>query len=472
MNIQQENDYIDLGVLIIDFWKGIKKFWYIIVLLVILGAGAMWGYRFFTYEPLYQASASFTVKTTSDMMDNEVNTAYGFFYDKNTADQIEKTFPYILDSGILQKRLCEELGTDYVNGTVNAQVITDSNLVTLSATSRSKEDAKKILDAVILVYPEVAEYVLGEIEFEFLNEPELQDSPVNRPSAKKDLMIGVLAGAALSMGIILIYALLRKTIRNEEDLKQTLNTALLGMLPEVKEKNLLITEQWKKKSRYQEDMYSLQNRVDYLLKKDGHKVLLVTSTEPSEGKTTVAANLALAMAQRGEKVLLIDGDLRKPDVKKRFSIPRGDKNMVSVLKGTAKLEEAAVYLKEEGVYVLGCDKPVKNAIAVINSKRMELLVKKARAFADVVIIDVPPAGILADAAHFYEYTDGVLMVIRQDWAQQSRILDAVQDFPGQGEKLLGCTMNMVKTGFASYGYGYSSYGYGYRYGKYNQYKGK
>ena len=72
----------------------------------------------------------------------------------------------------------------------------------------------------------------------------------------------------------------------------------------------------------------------------------------------------------------------------------------------------------------------------------------------------------------YEYVDGVLLVVRQDWANQSRILDAVQDFPGQGEKLLGCVMNMVKTGFTSYGYGYSSYGYGYSYGKYYQYKGK
>ena len=470
--MQQENDYIDLGVLLIDFWKGIKKFWYVIILLVILGIGAMWGYRHFTYEPLYQASASFTVKTTNDRMDNEVNTAYGFFYDKNTADQIEKTFPYILSSGILQKHLCEKLGTTYVNGTVNAQVITDSNLVTLSATSRSKEDAMKILNAVIVVYPEVAEYVLGEIEFEFLNEPELQEGPINKPSAKKDLMLGAMAGVALSMGIILVYALLRKTIRNEEDLKQTLNTALLGMLPEVKEKKILITEKWKKKSRYQEDMYSLQNRVDYLLKKDGNKVLLVTSTEPSEGKTTVAVNLALAMAQRGEKVLLIDGDLRKPDIKKRLLVSDKDKNMIDVLKGEAKLEEAVSYLQEEGLYVLGSEKPVRNSIAVINSKRMERLVKQAREFADVVIIDVPPAGILADAAHFYEYVDGVLMVIRQDWAKQSRILDAVQDFPGQGEKLLGCAMNMVKTGFASYGYGYSSYGYGYRYGKYNQYKGK
>ena len=248
MNMQQENDYIDLGVLLIDFWKGIKKYWYIFIILMVLGIGAMWGYRYVTYVPTYQASASFTVRTIDDMLDNEVNTAYGFFYDKNTADQIEKTFPYILSSGILQKQLCKELETTYVNGTVTAQVIADSNLVTLSARSNNQEDAKKILDAVIVVYPQIAEYVLGEIEFEFLNEPELQEEPINRPSVKKDLAIGGFAGVALSMGLILVYALLRKTIRNEDDLRQTLNVELLGMLPEVKEKNIIITEKWKKHS--------------------------------------------------------------------------------------------------------------------------------------------------------------------------------------------------------------------------------
>ena len=470
--MQQENDYIDLGVLLVDFWKGIKKFWYVFIILMVVGMVVLIGYRQFTYVPLYRATASFTVKTAGNILDDEINMSYGFYYDKETAEQIEKTFPYILSSDVLQKHLREELGAPYVNGSLDAQVITASNLVTLSATSTNKEDAMKILEAVIVVYPEVAEYVLGEMDFEFFNEPELQEEPVNRPSVKKDLLIGAFAGFVLSMMIVLVYALLRKTIRNEEDLKNTLNTALLGMLPEVREKKILITETWKRRSRYQEDVYSLQNRVDYLMKQAGQKVLLVTSTEPSEGKTTVAVNLALAVAQRGEKVLLIDGDLRKPDIKKRLSFPRRDKNMADVLKGSAEMEEAVVYLQDEGLYVLGCERPMGNSVAVINSRKMEHLIEQARAFADVIIIDAPPAGILADAAHYYDYVDGVLMVVRQDWANQSRIIDAVQDLPGQGEKLIGCVMNIVKTGFASYGYGYSSYGYGYRYERYNQYKGK
>jgi capsular exopolysaccharide synthesis family protein len=159
------------------------------------------------------------------------------------------------------------------------------------------------------------------------------------------------------------------------------------MLPEVKEKKILITEKWRRRSRYQEEVYSLQNRVDYLMKKSGQKVLLVTSTEPSEGKTTIAVNLALAMAQRGEKVLLIDGDLRKLDIQKHLLIPKQEKNMNSVLNGTATLEEAAAFLKDEGLYVLKGDKKISNPVELIHSNRMKELIRQAREFADVVIID-------------------------------------------------------------------------------------
>lgn len=101
MKMQQESDYLDLGVLLVDFWKGMQRFWYIVIILIILGMAGMWGYSKFTYVPLFQASASFSVKTVDGILDNEINNTYAFFYDKNTADQIEKTFPYILSSGIL-----------------------------------------------------------------------------------------------------------------------------------------------------------------------------------------------------------------------------------------------------------------------------------------------------------------------------------------------------------------------------------
>lgn len=470
--MQQDYEYIDLGVLIVDFWKGIKKYWLGIVVLALLGAAALWGYKQYTYMPIYRASSSFTVKTTGVGLDNEVNTTYGFYYDKNTADQIEKTFPYILGSSILQKRLREELNASYVNGSISAQVIEDSNLATLTVTSYNKESALEILEAVIIVYPEIAEYVIGEIEFEFISLPELQNTPINVPHQQKDIVMGAAAGAGFGLMLILFYALARRTIRTEKDLKKALSTTCLGLVPEVKEKKILITEEWKQKSRYQEDLYSLQNRIDYLLKKDNRKVLLITSTEAGEGKTTLSINLALAMAQRGKKVLLIDGDLRKPNVNKRLKFNYTSPTLANVFEGSATLEEATQYLEDEGLYVLGCSNPMPNALTLINSKHMVKIIEEARRFAEIVILDSPPCGILADAGYYYDYVDGVLLVLRQDWVKASSVMDAVQGLPGQGEKLIGCVMNMVKTGFTSYGYGYSSYGYGYSYDKYTHYKRK
>ena len=108
--------------------------------------------------------------------------------------------------------------------------------------------------------------------FEFLNEPELQEEPINRPRNKRNLAMGALSGFATGMGVLLIYALSRKTIRTESDLKNALSVECLGMIPEVKEKKVLLTESWKNKSRYQEDLFSIQNRLDFLMKKDEQKV--------------------------------------------------------------------------------------------------------------------------------------------------------------------------------------------------------
>jgi Mrp family chromosome partitioning ATPase len=73
----------------------------------------------------------------------------------------------------------------------------------------------------------------------------------------------------------------------------------------------------------------------------------------------------------------------------------------------------------------------------------------------------------ADAGCYCEYADAILMVVRQDWVSEAKVMDAVLDLPGRGDKLIGCVLNMAKSGFTGYGYGYSSYGYGYS--KYSQY---
>ncbi len=469
MNRQQEDDYIDIGVFVIDFLKGMRKFWYWILVFVIAGIAVYSGYRRASYVPMYKATASFTVKTAGVGTLNEVSTAYNFYYDKNTAGQIGKTFPYILSSNLLQGRLQEELGTENVNGYTTAQVIEDSNLVTLTTVSSDPQDALDILKAVIEVYPEISQYVIGETRLEMIEEPETDEDPYNSPDQKKNIAVGAGMGFLAAMALISVYALMRKTIRSETDLKKVLSAPCLALLPELRaNQSRMKLSDTKINAGFLESMYSLQNRIDYLMQKNGQKVLLVTSTGPSEGKSTVSLNLAIAMAQRGKKVLLLDGDLRKPDIRKRLGIKQETPSIQRVVSGAVSPENAVYYLEDEGVYFLGNSKPTKNPIRLVDSREMENLIKKLRNFADIVIIDTPPCGMMADAGHYYEYADAVLLIIRQDWTDGNRVMDAVSDLPEGGCKLIGCVLNMVKTGLAGYGYGYGHYGYG----RYNHYKGR
>ena len=465
----QYEEYIDIGVLLVDIWKGIKKIWYLLIILPLIGMTIIIGYQKNEYIPLYASQVTFTVKTTGLGTSNEINTVYGFYYDQSTAEHIGKTFPYILQSDVFKSRLKEELGTDYINGSISVSVIENSNLVTLKVTSTDSDASMEILDAVMKVYPEIAQYVIGNNQFDLIDAPEIIGTPINVPNYKKSAVLGVLFGLCGAIAIAFVYAVSKKTIRTEKDMKTAISRPCLAILPEIKP-NPIITRLKKDELKYAENVYSLQNRLDFLMKKDSHKVLLITSTVPSEGKSTLSLNLAIAMAQRGKKVLLIDGDLRNPKLSKRIGSTAQKYTMQDVLKGLVALEEAVEYMDEFSLFYLGNRTKFQNSVAVIQSNSMKQLVYQARELADVVIIDTPPCGMLADTGSYCEYADGMLMVVRQDWISAAKVMDAVLDLPGRGDKLIGCVLNMAKTGFTGYGYGYSSYGYGYsKYNGYSQY---
>lgn len=462
----EQNEYIDLEVLAVDFWKAIRKYWYGVLLITFLSVAAFWGYKQLSYIPMYRAQASFTVKMIDATAKNETSTSYNFYYDKNTANQIAETFPYIISSDTFTSRLQEYLGTAAINGSISVSVIENSNLVTLSVTSPDSEDALTVLEGVIEVYPEIVQYVIGNTKLEIIKEPEVGDQPYNRQGRRSILIRGMEIGLLLSFGLLFLYALLKKTIRQESDLKQILNVSCLAQIPEVKNSSELSLAQSGKQSSYVENIYALQNRVDYLMQKNGMKILAVTSTGPSEGKTTVSAHLAAAMARRGKKVLMIDGDLRKPDLKKRFQCEKKTVSLQEFFEGKADLKEVMVKL-EDNLFYIGNEKPTGNPGVLIHSEKMKILLHTLKQTMDIIIIDTPPCGMLADASYYVEYTDAVLYVVRQDWLDKRKIIHAIEDLPEHGEKIIGSVLNRIQTGVFNYG----GYGYGH-YRHYDKYKSR
>lgn len=181
-----------------------------------------------SYRPMYKAEATFTVETYST-----TQSGYTFFYDSRTAAQMALTFPYLLDSDLLLERVRADMGVEILNGTPSAKVIDNSNLFTLSVTSRDPQAAYDILQALIKNYPAVAEYVIGKTQLNMIDYPEFPSTPYNSTQHLKSAVQGGLIGLVLGLGVVLLHALMRNTVRKETDITEKLHTSCLGSVPLV-----------------------------------------------------------------------------------------------------------------------------------------------------------------------------------------------------------------------------------------------
>ena len=190
------------------------------------------------------------------------------------------------------------------------------------------------------------------------------------------------------------------------------------------------------------------------------KVLLVSSATPGEGKTTIAINLAMALAARGKHVLLADCDLRNPSVAGGFGMKNG-KGLTEYLKGEASYQEILRQSEQENLYLVLAGQPTANASELLAAPVCREFVEACRKVFDVVILDTPPAALLADASELAVLADGALMTVRQNYASRSQIMEGAQILSDSRLPIIGCVLNYAALhspygGY--YGYGYGSYG--------------
>jgi len=458
---------IDLMVLLVDFMKGFKKYWWLLVLLVVVSSAYSLMNNQVRYSPLYRAEATFTIATRSTT--NIGSGDYGYAYSSGTVTQMERTFPYILSSDILQTIIMEDLGMASLNGSISAVGVEYTNLFVLRVISASQDDAYRILLSAIKNYPKVAEFIIGDTQLNMLSEPSVTQVPFNLVSRRSVLQRGMATGVLLGGIFLLLYALLRRTIRKEGDIQTTLNQKSLGVLPRVvfkrrkqKGKGKLVILSRQVTPAYKESIRGLRTRLVKEMDEIGAKVLLITSTLPGEGKSTISLNLALALAQKGARVALLDADLRHQNLKDLMGIQAPVTGLADVLHSRAGLQDAMHQLFHPGFYFVPYGENSGDTVEALRSAAFAGLVDDIAGQMDYVIIDTPPAGILSDAAALAGLGHGVLYVIRQDIAKVSRVIDGLQTIAYSGIPIIGCVLNDASAGFTGYGYGYG-YGYGSRY---------
>lgn len=451
-----------------DFVKGIKKLWWMCILLAALFGGGMFFNSYRSYSPSYTVSATFTVSTQNSSASIGGISVYSFYYDSTTAAQLASTFPYLLNSNLLGDMICEDMGITSIPVKMNASAVQGSNMFTLSVTGKDPQLTYDILQSVIKNYPSVARYVVGNIKLTMITTPTVPTKPSNSTDYITDGIKGAVAGIAAGFMLIVIYALSRKTIRTKNDVKNELNCEYIGTIPQVRfkkhkiqtDRSVLFTND-KAGPGFLESVRVLRNTFTNALdSKD--KIIMVTSTAPGEGKTTVLTNLAISLADYDKKILLIDGDLRNPSVAKILRLNPDELNWHTE---TEKYKIAD--LEEYNISFMSIDNSDLRKQRFINNDNIRSIFDSVRDSYDYIFVDAPPCGLVSDALYIAQEADAAFYVIYQDAVRIGKIRSGLDGLMSTDVKIIGCVINGAVSGITGYGhnYGYGHYGYGYRYGR-------
>lgn len=461
---------VEIRILLSDIWRGIVKFGWIPLVLAVVLCGIQFYRSYSGFVPVYKVSATFTVHTENKVLtgDNGI-AAYSYYYDKETADQLATVFPHIIGNKIVQNQVCNDLGVSSMPASISAKCVFGTNMVTLTASGQDPQLTYDTLLSVIENYPSVADYIIGRTKLVMINDPVIPDSPSNSGAWVTAVLRAGLIGLVLGMTWIVAYAVIRKTIRTKDDIRNVLNQHCIGVLPQVVFKkyrreintSILLTNPHVG-SEFLESLRLLRGSVQGLIE-DGKNIVMITSTAPTEGKTVVSTNLSSIFAKDGKKVLLVDADLRESGIHNLL-------NEDNVTK--TKIEDNKFY-RIDSIDSLGFDlltfKPRVDTIQKImrndEIKRKFTLLKDEY---DVVFVDTPPCGIISDASLVAQAVDSIIYVIREDAVIQKTIRAGISSMLETEAKFLGCILNGAASGLGGYGgyYRYGGYYKKYRYGYY------
>jgi len=284
-------------------------------------------------------------------------------------------------------------------------------------------------------------------------------------------------GLLLGWGIALMIEMSDKRFRSPEEIAVRLGIPVIGHIPYFRPEKADKTSPLdaslcvyhRPKSRFAEAYRGIRTALYFSTRGDGHKVVQVSSPNPGDGKSTMAANLAIAIAQSGKRILLVESDFRRPRVHRLFGIDC-DVGVTTVIAGESELSDAIQSTVVENLSILPCGRRPSNPSEILSSQRYAELVDVLREKFDYVIIDTPPLMAVTDPAVVAPRVDGVLIAIRINKRSQHDCIYATELLSSVGATILGISVNGLNQKDA---YGYGAYGNSYygkstgRYGRYN-----
>lgn len=482
MAYEEKRSLNDEAVGLEPVFKIIKQLlakWWLIVVFVVIFAISGFGVAKLTYTESYKSQIIFNVSNK----DEEVMGSAGMIISASDAQAstiLANNFKTLIQTGndfitkvqkIVKSTTGDEYDKDYIRRLIGVEVVTDTTLIKVTVRSGNPDLTYAIATAIQSAYPEIAKDGFSNAYVSVVDNATKSQLEADS-STLIYTAVGILFGAALAVLIILISAKVQNKLLSTEDIKNNFNINIIATVSDIKNKKnsnisrLLITDK-NVGLPFIETFKLIRTKIENAKLKKGYSVFCITSSTESEGKTTTSVNTALSLAKGGKSVLLIDADLRKPAVCKTLGISlESERGVYDIVTGKKTFEESVKYIEKLNLYLLVASAAVQDPSETLASEAMAEIIKKSKANFDYVIVDCPPAGVVADAAIVANYTDAVIFVTAEDRVAIPEIEYALSDITTAKAEILGCIYNRAGSGSFGLAMGKAGGYFSNRYGGY------
>ncbi|MCD8027336.1 MAG: polysaccharide biosynthesis tyrosine autokinase [Erysipelotrichaceae bacterium] len=457
MNNQNPNTIIKITCIL----SSILRRWRTIILLMLISGISLDVISTITYTPQY-------VSTMQAVLN----------LDNNTYSQLEEarsyitTLNYILNGQVAQNYIKEELDVDSLDMTCSVYSSNDTNIITIQVYSSSKQISYSSLTKLIEWYNDNTDQYQFPYEIYTLEKTSLNETPTVLNNHVENFLKGsIIAGMAM-IALLALLAYFTSNIKTPQDVEQLLDCRLFAKIPKEpkkrtkkfwkRNKNAILITSIKTSFQYKEAIKKLRSKVLASAQKHQYQTIMLTSTLENEGKSSIAANLALSIANSGKKVLLIDADIRKPSIHKIFAV-KTKRSLNNYLEGEDWVNQI-VYIQKHELFVMTAKPNLKTSEDLLSNGRFNELLIEAKKEFDYIIIDTSPSLDLNEPLLISPCVDAILLVVKQNEASAKMINNIIGRLTHVKDNLIGCIYNSNIYDFTK-----SSKTYGYRYG-YNRYR--
>ena len=445
-----------------DYFRVIRKRWRIIVVAVLVAVAAAAGATALSPK-IYQAQTQLFVSTSGGNDASALLQGSSFTQQRvqSYADLI--TTPAVLGPVIdkLQLTTTPEKLAAHITATVPLNTV----IIHVAVTDQSPEQAAQVADAVgrqftttVADLESVSDSSPSPVKVSIVSAPSTPTAPVS-PRPVRNIALGLVLGLLLGFGLALLRDLLDTTVKGEADLPEVTDAPVVGGIPfeDDAAKRPLVVQAMPHGLRA-EGFRTLRTNLQFVDATTHPRSIVVTSSIAGEGKSTMAANLAMTMAAAGSRVCLIEADLRRPKLLDYMGLD-GAVGLTDVLIGQIEVKAALQHFGEGDLWVLGSGPIPPNPSELLGSGLMQRALRELEARFDIVLIDAPPLLPVTDAAVLSTVAGGTVLVVGVGMVDRAHLTKALQSLESVKANLLGLVLNRIPTkGADAYHYyeGYAS----------------